>query len=206
MTMIITKNIDVDNIPINPNNTMLFFDYMFDKEIDLLPCCVETIIFSNISIFSGYLNNLPNSLKKLYIGENYRQTISCLPHSLMVLHIRSPYINIKDLPDNLVELSLHTYIDSFPTNLKKLYLWGEWYNPSVYYNLPKNIKVLRVNTKFDCDLDILPDSIEELFLNMSYNIEIKKVPSNLKTIHVYHRYIHIKEVKNIKNININEYI
>ena len=69
-------------------------------------------------------------------------------------------------------------------------------------NLPNSIKKISFDcySKYDKELNCLPESVEYLKLNISYDKRIKKFPLNLKTIKCNEIYIYIDDFKDKYNV------
>lgn len=151
--------------------------------------------------FKNSIDNLPSNLRFLQIGGNFSQKLDNLPKSLESLYIVDRYYgSLDNLPENLISLEINNSynkpLDFLPRNLKRLVLFD--FCNSVA-NFPNGLKHLSISNCRNLDINCLPDSIEFLVLGCRRNVfylgrdrffkvcrffneEIKKLPSNLKTI------------------------
>ena len=123
------QEIDLSN---NIKLTHLTFGYCFNKEINIplniksltMLGCNNQYIIDNLNnnieelkikyIEELNLDNLPNSIKKLYIIQ-YEKELNNLPNSIEYLELINYNLKIKKIPKNLkiVKCSYYKYIDDF---------------------------------------------------------------------------------------------
>lgn len=147
----------------------IFFPHSFNKQIDDFHETLETIIFPPHSKFNKSIDNLPNSLKILCLGNNFNQSISNLPNNIEHLILPNGYNN---------------KIIKIPTNLKTLIFNANDISP--YYS---------ENT---LELDFVSNNLELLILPVNYNInESLKISNNLKIIIFYSSVGNSKNINSI---------
>ena len=136
-----------------------------------------------------------HNLTKLYINieDDFENTINNITKienlEDLILNI-SAFVDINDnyvldltMLTKLKKLELKNYnksIDNLPMSLEELKL-----DTNVNLdNLPNNVKILNLKDcySFEYSLNLLPDSIEELYLPNFYFQKINKIPKNLKLI------------------------
>ncbi len=91
-------------------------------------------------------------------------------------------------------------IDSLPDSIKELILK---YNFNLELNnLPNSIQWIQwiqiFNELYNKELNNLPNSVEYLKLPLNYRLEIKNIPTNLKTIKCNKDYKYIESLKKIE--------
>lgn len=171
------------------------------------------------------LNNLPNSIIEIKLGDYFNQVINkkCFINAndskLKIIHFGYNYNKlIDDLPDSITFLDMSRscieHINKLPSNLKKI-VFGPFYNETInkwphlkeirfgiYYNqpllnLPTTLKKLTLGYHFNQNIDHLPDNIVELELGSQYNVDIKKLPQNLKIFRLGYSYNLPLQIQNI---------
>ena len=198
-------NQDVSNLPKSLKS--IIFGENFNKQVDKLP---ENLMFIKFSrYFNQPVNNLPKKLKKLIFCKKFNQLIDNLPIGLKYLDLGGDFNqNIDLLPVTLVNLNLsknfNKPVNNLPNTLRRLSFNGK-FNMELN-NLPLNLKCLNLCRKrrneayvtnsesihlFNQEIDNLPDSIEVLYINDSFDKEIKKLPKNQKKLYI--TYKHYKE-------------
>lgn len=156
----------VDKFPSNLKKLEFNPSINFYGNLDNLPDGIETIKFWNDCVFVLPVNNLPSSLLKLNLGDKYNLPVDNLPEHLT-------HLTFGDLCYENMESSFNQPIN----------------------NLPNNLKVIALGFNFSQSIDNLPDSVQILcLLNPNYNIQINKLPRDLKEIWIYN-----------KNDNINDH-
>ena len=144
---------------------------LFNKSIDNLPINITHIFLGHF--FSQPVENLSSNITYLFFGINFNQPI-------------------KNLPSNLTNLIFGTYfnfpVDNLPSSITNL-IFGSYFNFPVD-NLPYGIKSIKFGkySRYNLDLNCLPNSVEEIFLPSQYTKCIQKIPSQLKKICCYEKY------------------
>jgi hypothetical protein len=136
---------------------------------------------------------LPKKLVSLCLGRKFNESI-IFGNELTILHLGTSFDKSINIPDTVKRLKLfcnNQYIvDSLPNNIIFLQLCLT-FNLEIN-NLPNSIKKLKIS-KYDKDLNNLPNSIKRLELPSDYLLQIKKLPSNLKTIKCSKDYEFVKD-------------
>jgi hypothetical protein len=156
----------------------------------IFPENLEKLHFEN-SVYNFKLDNLPHSIKLLYI-ETYKNILNDpldnLPQSLQTLNIYcSEYkYPLNFLPNSIVKIKLLNYnfeLDNLPSSLEKLELDGF---KKKLNNLPLQLKKLYlINYEYDGNFNNLPESLE--FMEIGFYAKIRGdiiLPKNLK--YFYH--------------------
>ena len=113
--------------------------------------------------FNNPIDNLPYTLENLYIvSKAFNQSLDFLPHSLTSLVICSSSFNhsISNLPPNLLELPLITYYNK--SDLK--------FTQDNFLNLPENLKILNVSAKFNLDINLDINAIQNKYPNLKIKV------------------------------------
>ena len=138
---------------------------------------IKWIIFSIDSTFNQDLHTLPVNLEFFSLGWNYTKSLANLPQTLkyFILATQSYNPDIAIIPEGIEYFGLKTsndmILNKIPNMTKYINLDTFGYGKSIVIN---DNKVL----------DLLPDGIEVLKLNCSYNSELKNLPICLKNIFI----------------------
>jgi hypothetical protein len=178
----------------------LYISYFYNKELLYIENA-EIIIFKKgltISIFNKKVDNLPQSLIKIYFNDEFDQKVDKLPKNLTHLTFGS-YFNqeVNKLPKNLTHLILgfgygygvNKNLTKLPKNLINLttdcslFLNEYAYK---YYNennikIHKNIKEITLCCA-DKLIDNLPINIEKINIKKFFNRKIENLPLSIKEI------------------------
>jgi len=127
---------------------------------------IERLFIYNGS-YNQSLDNLPKNLEELYIRNEKSMSIDNLPSNLKGLYIRGNLPMLDFLPQSLEKLSLNCSMES------------RKYTKNIFNNLPKIKQMLIFMYYGEPFIEILPDSIEELYIDL-YKYPITKLPKNLK--------------------------
>jgi hypothetical protein len=173
-----------NNFLILPNALLhLIFGFEFNYPIDL----PQTITHLTFGCNFNQPIDLPQTIIHLTFGICFNQNV-ILPMGLKYLNLNcsNEYI-LDNLVDTIEELELNMFFD-----LK-------------FNNLPNNIKKIIFNrdSRYDKDLNSLPDSVEFIRLPSTYTKKIKSVPKSLKCIECHHHYMFNNCYE--KHINISKY-
>lgn len=135
------ENLD---ILVNYKLKVIKFGFIFNKSVDNLPDCINTIIFGEA--FNTEIHNFPILLKKIYFGYSFNQDLN-LPKGITTLHLGNNFNkNIKNLQSNLISFGINYYTLNLTKNQKSL-------------------KTLKITSYFDEINNIyIPDSVTELLL------------------------------------------
>jgi hypothetical protein len=178
------ENLEI-NLKMLPDNLeSLTLGIEFESE-DLHHFKNLTELTIDIEDFDEPLDNLPNTIKTLYILSGvYTQPLNNLPNGLIELHFNSEYDCVPYALD----------LDNLPQSLEKLILPGKY--KGNLDNLPSNLKYLEISYDYEGTINNLPDSLEVLnWLSIyEYKGKITKLPTNLKEVIFGHDY----ETKNMK--------
>jgi hypothetical protein len=137
---------------------------------------IKWIIFPEDSTFNQNLTSLPKKLEFLSLGNSYTKSLVNLPTTLkyFILSTQHYIQDISIISDKIEYFGLKTSNDMI---LNKLPITTKYLNLDTWrYN---NI-VIGNNQS----LDMLPDSIDTLQLNCSYNSKLKNLPTNLKKLYI----------------------
>lgn len=177
----------------NKIKSLVFVDN-FNYPIDRIPECVEIIEFRGFyqGLFNYNLNNLPQSIKKIYMFSAYYQNgYSNLPENLEELYIENSnntIINLNNLPANLKLLNINSPLhesftfDHLPVNLKHLHIgYSCGLLQARLDNLPESLETLEINADFNFQIDNLPNNLKYLSIeNISFNQSIYNLPKELQ--------------------------
>jgi hypothetical protein len=137
---------------------------------------IKWIIFPQDSTFNQNLSSLPPNLEFLSLGNSYTKSLSNLPNTLKYFILATQHYipSIINIPDEIKYFGLKTSNDMILNKLPK---------STKYINLDtwRYNNVVIGNNQV---LDLLPDGIEVLKLNCSYNSELKNLPTNLKKLFI----------------------
>jgi hypothetical protein len=169
------KNVINSELSEYPNLMMIKFSDIFNQKITKLPHKLTHLILDNriskphaiphwpdtlthleLCEYDHSLNDLPDRLIYLYIGDYFSQKILILPKYLMVLILGEGYNHpFSSLPHTLRHLVLGDYynheLPSLPNSMKQLYL-GHFFNHKII--LPQGLMRLRVSNDYKYKLDL----------------------------------------------------
>lgn len=146
------------------------------QPISNLPFNLETLIIGDNYDGPIDVSILPNTLKKLDIGDSFNNELPALPINLTYLHIGNSYD--YEIPQIL------------PNSLQYLFI-GDSFNSALPNELPDTLRVLFIGNKFNQELPSgLPKSLEELYLGDSFNHELRStyLPNSIKVIKLGNSY------------------
>jgi hypothetical protein len=154
--------------------TILSLQY-YNYEIDDLPNSLIKLYLPRY--FSYPVNNLPKSLKKLVIGDfnghdSFNHPVDNLPSGLEILELGDKFNQpIDNLPNTLIQLRLEGYFNK-PID-----------------NLPCSLKILILGSSFNQSLENLPNCLEKIIIGKkygtSYNYPINNLPESLIYLSIY---------------------
>jgi hypothetical protein len=130
--------------------------------------------------FNAPIPFIVDGVRILICGREFNQPLDNLPCSLRILQISS----IRGFFGCEFSKSLKT----LPHGLEDLRLFGLQYNETIPSDfgiyLPSTIKYLYINIEWIIDINVLPDSIEELYISEKNIIleNVCKIPTNLKLL------------------------
>lgn len=137
---------------------------------------IKWIIFPQDSTFNQDLLSLPSNLEFLSLGRNYTKSLANLPIGLkyFILSTQSYNPDIAKIPESIEYFGLKTSDDMILSKVPKM---------TKYIDLDtfRHINVVITNNQV---LDLLPDELEVLKLNCSYNSELKNLPGCLKKLYI----------------------
>lgn len=139
------------------------------KEVEKLKW-LQTLNMNNNYI--RVIQNLPYSLKKLYISENHITKIENLPSSLTRLNITLNRISV---------------IEKLSNNLRELYISENQIEK--IENLPSGINRLYINSNRIKKLENLPSRLSQLFINDNQIEKIENLPKRLHSLNIGRNYI-----------------
>lgn len=185
--------------------------YKFNQVVNKWPASLKRLEFDTHSKFNHPLVNLPDGLKEIYLSFWYNIKIEVFPRELEIIDMGDRYsFPLDNFGPNLKKLILprrfNFPLENLPIGLKYLKL-GNDFNQSLDFlpdtlevlilgiafyeslaNLPSSLKALSIREALIVsDIDSLPDSIEILHISSPcdddcYEIDIKKLPKNLKIL------------------------
>lgn len=157
----------INNI-LPPNLKHLHLGKRFNHHLyDILPDCLETLIIRNEN-YMGKISQFPRNLKTLCLSYNKSHVLPDLPHQLENLMLKNKFSQkIKHFPPSIKNLSV-----------------GIMYNHEICFLDFQHLKIMDFGfSTYEHDFpEILPDSIEHLFLPLKFNQIIKHLPKNLKSL------------------------
>lgn len=209
---------------------IIYFGNIFNQELSNIPENIETIIFSEDSIFNQEIKNLHSNLKKIHFGNNFIKSLDYLPDSLEEIIFNSESLfdsDLSNLPKSIKKIILgYKYSKSLnylPSGLEYLKLCG-LYNQEIKV-FPNNLKYLEFYY-YNCNryryggeyippyeklqagfynykLENLPENLIEIKYPTHYEFQIKKIPKSLEVIRINYNYKYINDLKkDFSNINI----
>lgn len=149
-----------DTIPSNITKLCIDFQNYDDINIDNLHNGLKELhILSEANgHFNKPINNLPQTLKKLYIeSNNFNQSLDYLPCSLKNLYIESKAFDccLDNLPPNLETLTISA--DHEPV--------CKTITADNFMNLPNTLKILNVSKKYNLDINKIQNRYPNLQIN-----------------------------------------
>lgn len=170
---------------------------IIEKYFQILPNTLRKLIIGNNK---RYIYRFPDKLEELVIDCDYSFELPELPNSLLKLYFKGLYSKIiTRFPDNLVLLVLsYDYnhpLPKLPNNLLILVLGHSFNHPLP--ELPSTLQVLVLGRCFNQSLPVLPESLQELYLDKSFNQPIPLLPKSLKIINNNSIYDEESEDENI---------
>lgn len=191
---------------VNDNNDILDLgDYKFDY-IKTLKIYDASNSYSK-NIFSQIYNNFPNIEKLTITAtdwDNVYDTEKKIFFSdkiiYLVFNCYKFYDTTVKLPTNLELLKTNVLFDNMPETLDTLVLYnGLQYTTFTTNSFPNNLKKLYVNGNYQNIIDFLPDSLECLKFK-AYTQAINKLPKSLKYIKLPIFYSNNKALEHIKHV------
>lgn len=178
----------------------------YKNKIKRLPDNLEYLIFN---YNSRYIHPIPfhDKLKYLKVGKNFKQKIN-FNNNLHTLGYCFPMTD-KNIPYSIKSLCLYdnnqNILDNLPNTIEELEFELDFTSDDELElnNLPNSIK--KINLKevlIPIILDNLPESVEHILLPKFYELEINKLPSNIKIIECNKNYKFVKSLKKNKKIKV----
>jgi hypothetical protein len=126
------------------------------------------------SSFNNKVNNIPDSIKQLYLGSSFNNKVDNLTNNLTKLIFNGNFNRKND----------------FLVNSLTVLRYGSTFNFSIN-NSPKNLNSLCFGENFNKPINKLPQKITFIRLEEYFSHKIKKFPPKLKTISccIAYRYI-----------------
>ena len=194
---------------ISKYDELIFSDYnklsILLQNYNCFSCC--HLKYLKCSKFNQIIINLPNNLKKIFIGYHFNKSINLDSNTnltqltfgsnfnqivnlnsntnLTQLTFGENFNQIVDLPNTIINLQLNCnnkyLIDNLPNSIEEIIIGSNF--ELELNNLPNSIKkIIFKNNHYDKELNSLPNSIEYLALPSYYNKQIKNFPKKLKII------------------------
>jgi len=165
------------------------YNYASDPEIMRLIVKYGKVILDDD--FNAPIPFIVDGVSVLICGKKFNQQLDNLPCSLRVLQIgsvRDTFFceftkSLNNLPHGLEDLRVFAieYFNAISFALGSNLHFG-LITENLGYYLPSTLKYLYISSEGTLDLNILPDSIEEIYIDkLDINLEdISKIPANLK--------------------------
>ena len=159
-----------------------------------LPETIEKLCISGKSQILDLINF--RSLK--YLDIDSLVTIKNFPPNLKVFKywIVSSYVHIPKIPSTVIAFQLDHYVNDPPGYIRK----------QLFNNcFPINLRILVLNKRilqFSGEELILPETIERLYLNIGRDIKIKKLPNNVKYLHMEWKYFDLSRNNRLKYVSL----
>lgn len=184
--LVIPQNIHNLNYSFNPLKKLIFNAASFyNDELNNLPN--ELIMLTLGNLFDRSIDLLPTNLQQLIFTEcsRFNRSVDNLPNSLCHLHFGLEFNQTLDnLPNSLCHLTVSYHmnrsINNLPCNLVFLDL-GYHFNQSIC-NLPQKLIWLKFSRCFNSNINmnILPNNLKILiFGNKKVSFLLNKLPNNL---------------------------
>ncbi len=173
----------------NFNNLCLLMN-TFDNDISNLPSTLTHLTFGYW--FNQDVSKLPQSLTHLTFDHWFNQDVSKLPQSLTHLTVGDNFNQyVSNLPPTLTHLTLGwRYVQQYdiPSNIK--YLKLNCNNSYIINSLPNSIVELKLGHRFNLQIDNLPTSIKKLVINKysDYNADLNCLPDSIEELHLNKSY------------------
>ena len=142
-------------------------------------------------LLNKLIKNLPPTIKKLKIncGEDINLDLTYIPETIESIWFLAKSISkntIDALPINLKKIifsiTLDFSLDNLPPGLETLIVHNPMYPLD---NLPNTLKTLIINgIKLNIDLNNLPDSIENIYIDKRNLNKLTKIPQKLTTLYI----------------------
>ena len=175
------------------NITHLTFGDHFNKQV-IIP---ENVTHLTFGVWFNQQVTIPPNVTHLTFGFYFNQQV-IIPENVTHLtfgncfnqQVNLPYIKYIKLDCNNVNI-----IENLPNSVEEIE-FDEYFNLELL-NLPNSIKKISFNnySRYDKELNCLPEFVEYLELNKKYDKKISKFPLNLKTIKCYKNYKYINDFK-----------
>ena len=162
----------------------------------------QVIIPQNIThlTFGFYFNQqviIPENVTHLTFGHYFNQQVII---SQNVTHLNFGFhfnqqVNLPNIKYIQIDCNNIDIIDNLPNSIKEIEFG---YNFGLeLQNLPNSIKKISFHpdSRYDKELNCLPEFVEYLELGKDYDKKISKFPLNLKTIKCYKNYKYINDFK-----------
>ena len=188
--MMRTVNLYNNTLPKLPSQiTYIKFGYKFNSSIYNLHEGLTHLIFG--FGFNKTVDLLPQTITHLVFGYKFNKSINNLPLKIIYLILGEKFSQSVDYLPSSIELIIFECINN---------------NMILFDNLPTNIKSLNIKSfQFEINFDVLPNSIETIFLPIKYDKKINKLPKNIKTIECSINYPYLLEFNKKINICFYEY-
>ena len=199
-------------IIIPQNVTHLIFGYDFNQHV-IIPQNVTHLTFGNN--FNQQII-IPQNITHLTFGWDFNQPV-IIPENVTHLTFGSYYNQQVIIPENVTHLTFGYHfnqqvnlpnikyiklnsnniylIENLPNSIEEIE-FGYNFNLELH-NLPNSIKKISFNyySRYDKELNCLPEFVEYLKLPLCYDKKINKFPLNLKTIKCYEDCKYINDFK-----------
>ncbi len=158
---------------------------VFNQTINLKKSYIKKITFVKDSLFNQLVDNLPESLEYLELGDNFNQPVDSLPKTLVKLIIGNVFNQpVDNLPNTLKHLELgDTFnypVDNLPSGLEYLNIGYEFTN--LINNLPEKLLNLRIGCKFREEVKSLPNGLLEISFGRGFDASLDAFPPTLRKI------------------------
>jgi hypothetical protein len=124
------------------------FPIIYNSSLDFLSETISKIIFPTKSLFNKKINDLPNSLKLLVLGNKFNNQLNNLPDNLEVLFVGTEFNqDLNNLPSKLKILhfdfgsAFNSQIKNLPSKIKHLSLPSDKYNYQIFNTFNNCVKI-----------------------------------------------------------------
>jgi len=181
-----TKECNIKNLP---ENLQKFTSTGIPRiDINLLP---KKLIYLELYKYTGFLENLPETLRTLKIGMCFDTSVDKLPYNLEYLNLGNDFNqSVDSLPSSLLELKLgrnfNQSIDNLPDTLTYLEIYGNFNQP--INKFPNSLEFLKIGYSFNNFLHCLPKGLKYLHLGFSFNQILVNLPDSLTCLEISNKY------------------
>ena len=201
----------IDKLPDNIKKLKLSYEHDNTKISINIPRQLEHLKISGNKCNESIINNLPINIKSLEIINTLEFDLNNLSTTLEKIYFNFTPIKITptilndvkktiNLQESIKKILFSNTFDcskmsiKLPSELEHLKISGKKYNEQIINNLPQNLQSLEIINCLEFELNNLPFSLKELFINVfNENMTLKhtNLPAGLKTIKIFRSYSEI---------------